>query len=474
MSKPKPLSIFISYSHKDEQYRSDFHDHLAPLRKSDLIDAWYDRKIKPGEDGDKEIDAHLDGADIIVLLVSSSFVSSIYCWERELARALDRDEAGEAVVIPIIVRPVHLKNVPFAHLQALPKDRKPVTTWSNQDEAWVDVVDGIQATVDKINEKRQRQDEPHDVERIGTVVRQQIGEVVRQRGAEPIASLLLQTVDRIDELYRKHGTVTGVATGFVDLDEKTSGLQPSDLIVIAGRPSMGKTALALNIAEYAAVGNKVPVAIFSMEMPGTQLSMRMMASLGRFNAHTVRTGKIVDDDWPRLTAAMSLLSEAPIFIDGTPTLNATELKSRAIQIKQEHGLGLVIVDYLQLMQSNDGASSSKGRATAFSKIIRAMKALAKELNVPVIVISQLNRSVEQRVDKRPVMSDLREYGTIDEEADVILFVYRDEVYDEDSPNKGAAEIIIAKQRSGPVGKVTLTFLGEYTKFENYISGSFER
>jgi len=294
----------------------------------------------------------------------------------------------------------------------------------------------------------------------------------RRGGYEPIASLLTKTVDRIDELYRKQGAITGVATGFTDLDEKTSGLQPSDLVVIAGRPSMGKTTLAMNIAENAAVGHKIPVAIFSMEMPGTQLAMRMMASLGRINAHRVRTGKLDDEDWPRLTSAVSLLSEAPIFIDDTPALTPMELRARARRIKREHDLGLIIVDYLQLMQTGD--ASTENRATEISNITRALKGLAKELNVPLIAMSQLNRSLESRTDKRPVMSDLRESGAIEQDADVILFIYRDEVYNEDSPSKGTAEIIIGKQRNGPIGKVTLTFLGEYTKFENYISGGFDR
>jgi replicative DNA helicase len=294
----------------------------------------------------------------------------------------------------------------------------------------------------------------------------------RRGGYEPIASLLTKTVDRIDQLYRTQGSVTGIACGFTDLDDKTSGLQPSDLIVIAGRPSMGKTTLAMNIAENAAVGHKVPVAIFSMEMPGTQLAMRMMASLGRINAHRVRTGKLDDEDWPRLTSAVSLLSEAPIFIDDTPALTPMELRARARRIKREHGLGLVIVDYLQLMQTGD--AGTENRATEISNITRALKGLAKELNVPLIAMSQLNRSLESRTDKRPVMSDLRESGAIEQDADVILFIYRDEVYNEDSPSKGTAEIIIGKQRNGPIGKITLTFLGEYTKFENYISGGFDR
>ena len=299
----------------------------------------------------------------------------------------------------------------------------------------------------------------------------EISEKGPRRGeVKPISKLLTEAVDRIDLLFRSKTSITGVATGFVDLDEKTSGLQPSDLVIIAGRPSMGKTSFAMNIAENAAVGHKVPVAVFSMEMPGSQLAMRMMSSLGRINAHRMRTGKLDDDDWPRLTSAVSLLNEAPIFIDDTAGLTPLDLRARARRIKREHGLGLIIVDYLQLMQSGEG---EENRATEISSITRSMKGLAKELSVPVIAMSQLNRSVEQRNDKRPVMSDLRESGAIEQDADVILFIYRDEVYNPDSPEKGKAEIIIGKQRNGPIGTVALTFLGEYTKFENYAPNGYD-
>jgi replicative DNA helicase len=299
----------------------------------------------------------------------------------------------------------------------------------------------------------------------------EISEKGPRRGEyRPISKLLTEAVDRIDALFRSQSSITGVSTGFLDLDEKTSGLQPSDLVIVAGRPSMGKTSLAMNIAENAAVGHKVPVAVFSMEMPGSQLAMRMMSSLGRINAHRMRTGKLDDDDWPRLTSAVTLLNEAPIYIDDTPGLTPLDLRARARRIKREHGLGMIIVDYLQLMQSGGG---EENRATEISAITRSLKGLAKELSVPVVALSQLNRSVESRNDKRPVMSDLRESGAIEQDADVILFVYRDEVYNENSQDKGIAEIIIGKQRNGPIGTVRLTFLGEYTKFENYAAGGYD-
>ena len=291
----------------------------------------------------------------------------------------------------------------------------------------------------------------------------------RRGGFAPIKTLLTKAVDRIDTLFRSDSAITGVSTGFKDLDDMTSGLQPGDLVIVAGRPSMGKTSLAMNIAENTAVGSKLPVAIFSMEMPGEQLAMRMMASLGRINAHKVRTGKLEDDDWPRLTHAIGMLAEAPMFIDDTPALTPLELRTRARRLKREHGLGLIVVDYLQLMQAPE---SSENRATEISGITRSLKGLAKELGVPVVALSQLNRSLEQRPNKRPVMSDLRESGAIEQDADVIFFIYRDEVYNEDSQDKGTAEIIIGKQRNGPTGKVKLTFLGEYTRFENYINTGY--
>jgi len=290
-------------------------------------------------------------------------------------------------------------------------------------------------------------------------------------GFQEMKTLLSKTVDKIDHLFNSQGGVTGVATGFDKFDEMTTGLQPSDLVIVAGRPSMGKTTFAMNIAENAAIGEKLPVAVFSMEMPGDALAMRMISSLGRVDAHHIRTGNLTDEDWARITSAIHILSEANIFIDDTPAMSPNEVRARARRLKrQQGGLGLIVLDYLQLMQIHGG---SENRATEISEISRSLKAMAKELDVPVIALSQLNRSLEQRPDKRPVMSDLRESGAIEQDADVIVFIYRDEVYNEDSPQKGVAEIIIAKPRNGPIGKSLLTFLGKYTKFENYIPEMYD-
>ena len=290
-----------------------------------------------------------------------------------------------------------------------------------------------------------------------------------RRGFRPIKELLVSALDRIDLLFQRDNPITGVATGFHDLDGMTSGLQPSDLIIVAGRPSMGKTAFAINIAQHAATKSELPVAIFSMEMPSEQIAMRMLSSLGRIDQHKVRTGKLADDDWPRLTHAVGILSEVKLFIDDTPALTPGDLRARCRRLAREHGLGLVVVDYLQLMHV---PGTNENRATEISEISRSLKALAKELSVPVIALSQLNRSLEQRGDKRPVMSDLRESGAIEQDADLIMFIYRDEVYNEDSPDKGVAEIIIAKQRNGPIGNKKLRFFGEYTTFENLAYDSY--
>ena len=291
-----------------------------------------------------------------------------------------------------------------------------------------------------------------------------------RQGFTPIQDLVTRSIDRIEELFESKEPITGVATGFSDLDNMTSGLQRGDLVIVAGRPSMGKTSFAMNIAEYVAVDKQLPVAVFSMEMPGEQLAMRMLSSLGRIDSNKVRTGRLKDEDWPRLNSAVGLLDKAPIFVDDSAGLNPLDLRSRARKIlRDQKDVGLIVIDYLQLMQASE---SNENRATEISGITRSLKMLAKELNVPVIALSQLNRSLEQRPNKRPVMSDLRESGAIEQDADVILFIYRDEVYNEDTDQKGVAEVIIGKQRNGPIGVVKLTFQGEFTRFNNFAVGDF--
>lgn len=288
-----------------------------------------------------------------------------------------------------------------------------------------------------------------------------------KQGFLQLPDLLQEVVERIDMLYARDNPdeVTGIATGFVDLDKKTSGLQPGDLIIVAGRPSMGKTAFSLNIAEHVAVEGKLPVAVFSMEMGGAQLVMRMLGSVGRLDQHVLKTGKLQDEHWGRLNEAVIKLSDAPMFIDETAGLTALELRARARRLARQFNgrLGLIVIDYLQLMESS---GRTDNRAAALGEISRSLKSLAKELQVPIIALSQLSRSVEQRTDKRPMMSDLRESGAIEQDADLIMFMYRDEYYNPESPMKGLAECIIGKHRNGPVGKIHLTWMGQFTKFDN--------
>jgi replicative DNA helicase len=292
-----------------------------------------------------------------------------------------------------------------------------------------------------------------------------------RQGFQSMGNLVVELLDRVEEMSQNPNDITGVPTGFFDLDRMTSGMQAGDLIVLAARPSMGKTALAINIAENVALKEGLPVAVFSMEMGASQLAIRIVGSIGRIDQGRLRTGKLQDEEWPRLAEAVERLRTVSLSIDETPGLTPSELRASARRLARNCGkLGLVVVDYLQLMSGSSGGDGDN-RATELGEISRGLKMLAKELQCPVIALSQLNRGVEQRTDKRPMMSDLRESGAIEQDADVIMFIYRDDYYNKDSKEPGVAEIIIGKQRNGPTGTVKLTFLKPITKFESYAGGS---
>ena len=294
---------------------------------------------------------------------------------------------------------------------------------------------------------------------------------VKEGGPEHVVPLLSRAVEKIEELFQSRNPITGIPSGFADLDAKTAGLQRSDLVIVAGRPSMGKTAFAMNLVEHAVMENIGPVVVFSMEMPAEQLIMRVLSSLGRIDQTRMRTGEMHDDDWPRFTSAVSQLKDKQLFIDDTPALTPNDIRARTRRIVREHGpLAMIAVDYLQLMR---GSTQADNRTGEISEISRNLKAIAKEMRCPVIALSQLNRSLEQRTDKRPQMADLRESGAIEQDADVILFIYRDEVYNPESLDQGVAEIIIGKQRNGPIGSVRLSFIGNLTKFENLAPERYE-
>ena len=293
-----------------------------------------------------------------------------------------------------------------------------------------------------------------------------------KQGFQSMDSLVVELLDRVEEMSQNPNDITGVATGFYDFDRMTSGLQPGDLVVLAARPSMGKTALAINIAEHVALNEGLPVAVFSMEMGASQLAIRIVGSIGRIDQSRLRTGKLTADEWPRLTESIEKLRNVSLHIDETPGLTPSELRANARRLARQCGkLGLIVVDYLQLMSGS--TSDGENRATEIGEISRGLKMLAKELQCPVMALSQLNRSVEQRTDKRPMMSDLRESGAIEQDADVIMFIYRDDYYNKDSKEPGVAEVIIGKQRNGPTGTVKLAFLKPITKFESLASGGSE-
>lgn len=295
----------------------------------------------------------------------------------------------------------------------------------------------------------------------------------RPKDAGPVAMnpLLASAVDRIDELAGAEGGLTGLSTGYTDLDEMTSGWQRSDLVIVAGRPSMGKTAFAMNLVENAILRQEKPVLVFSLEMPAESLIFRMLSSIGKIDQGKLRTGQLTEEDWPGFNDAVAKLKDRPLFIDDSAGVSPMEMRSRARRVAREHGqLGMIVVDYLQLMQIK---GTSENRVNEISEISRSLKLIAREFECPVIALSQLNRGLEQRPNKRPVMSDLRESGAIEQDADVITFIYRDEVYNEDSPDKGTAEVIIGKQRNGPIGTVRLSFLGQYTRFENFVQARYD-
>ncbi|NLY43776.1 MAG: replicative DNA helicase [Clostridiaceae bacterium] len=321
----------------------------------------------------------------------------------------------------------------------------------------------IKASIDIANMSYEAADE---VTYIMDQAEKKIFDVLQRRnnqGFSSIKDVLIESFDKLEELYKNKGKIVGVPTGFTDLDRKTAGLHPSDLILIAARPAMGKTSFALNIAQYAAIHAKVPVAIFSLEMSKEQLVNRMLWSEALIDSQRMRTGELQDEDWPKLARAIGPLSEAPIYIDDTPGISVAELRAKCRKMKLDKKIGLVVIDYLQLMQ---GRGKAENRQQEISEISRSLKVLAKEINVPVVTLSQLSRAPESRADHRPILSDLRESGAIEQDADIVIFLYRDEYYNPDTEKKNIAECIIAKHRNGSTGTVELVWLGQYTKFAN--------
>jgi replicative DNA helicase len=394
-------------------------------------------------------DVHKKIFEVILGLYSANKAVDLITLTDELKRNAILEEVGGASFLTALANSVPT-TANIGHYVAIVKEKSILRTLINNATKVVSLCYESEGNVDEVVDNAEKFIfEVSDKKRQGTYVH--------------LKEIIKDSIENIDRLYQKKAHVTGIPTGFIDFDIKTAGLQQSDLIVIAGRPSMGKSALAIGIAEYVGVVEKIPLAIFSLEMSKEQLVQRMLCSHAKVDAHKVRTGYLATSDWPRLTAAAGKLSEAPIFIDDSPAISVMELRAKARRLKAHHDIKLVILDYLQLMR---GSSNIENRQQEISEITRCLKALARELSVPVIAISQLSRAVEARTDHRPQLSDLRESGAIEQDADVVALILREEYYNPAPENQGMAEVIIAKQRNGPVGTLNLAFIKEYTRFEN--------
>jgi replicative DNA helicase len=430
--------VFYSYSHKDEKYRTHLEEHLAIFKRAGLIDDWSDRKILPGGDWRIEIDENLDNADVVLVLISSSFIASDYCYDKELALAMERHEAGRARLIPIFIRPTEWQDAPFAGIQGLPKDALPISQWDNEDLAWQNVAAGLRTVLREIREQKQRPAVGNET--------------------KTLHQALTEEIDRIDALYtRENGLeISGMPTSLIDVDRLTNGLNRGDLCVIASRPSMGKTNLALMIAGSVAEQN-LPVLIFSMKTAALDISRRMLTTRGMINYATLGSGNLADDDWPKLTAAIAALMDKPVLIDDSPTLTLSDLRTKCLCEKKKQGaLALVVIDSVDYL-TDSGEKLGAGRF---------LKALARELDTALLVTAHVTRSLESRPNKRPILNDIHKTDLADE-ADIVAFLYIDTHYNSDSPDYGIAELIIAKNPRGPVGTVRLAHMAKHGGFYTF-------
>ena len=454
-NKLNQVSLFYSYSHKDEALRDTLETHLSILARKGVISQWHDRRILAGSEWESEISNQIEAADIILLLVSPDFIASDYCYSKELKKAIERHESNQSKVIPIVIRPVDWldTDVPFAKLQALPKDAQPVTSWDNQDEAWLSIAKGVRKAVEDIVDLKTRR---------GAAF-----------GLLSIRELLAVEVDQIDQAYQKDEEMTtfrGLSTGLSDLDKITDGLHNSEFVVIASRPGMGKTDLVLGIAAHTAIVETKPVAYFSLNLPADRITRRLIASVGHISPYKLLRGAMDDQDWQRLTSAVSILTNAPLFIDDSLSLTIPLLKEKLETIRKEHGLALVIIDSFQHLVIEAQSENTQNPNVSLEKNI---KNLAKEFQIPILITSSISHEIEARPNKRPVVRDLDEVRGLEDDADTIIFVYRDEVYDENSMDKGKAELIVAKNSEGPVGTVRFTYLKEYARFVNFVPDLYE-
>lgn len=439
------VSIFISYSHKDEDYKESLEEHLAALMRRGKISSWSDRKIVPGTNWESEIDHAIDNADIILLLISPSFIASGYCYEKELAVALSRHEREAAVVIPIFVRPTDLMDEPLMGLQGLPKDALSISEWENEDLAWRDVVASIRTVVDELHSRKERR---HESAALCT-----------------LQDALKSMIEGLDQLTQSDGVVGGVPTGLVDVDQVIDGLHQGQLITIASRPGMGKTNLSLGIAGHIALLG-LPVLIFSTQNSTQDVMNRLVSIIGRISyAHFLR-GRLGDEDWARVAHVVQKLSESEMLFDDSTELSLEHIRDSCLSARNQFGaLGLVLIDSINYLGSSQEHGVLEGGAA------RSLKTLARELMSPVIVTAPLSRSLETRVNKRPLYADLHGWHGLGDESDVLAFIYRDEYYNIDTPERGVAEFIVEKNKYGPAVVVRLLYDQKCGVFINFPDSS---
>ncbi|WP_333997139.1 DnaB-like helicase C-terminal domain-containing protein [Burkholderia gladioli] len=435
------ISIFISYSHKDERFKDSLEEHLASLKRRGKISSWTDRKITAGSSWKSEIDRNIETADIILLLVSPSFIASGYCYEKELAVALTRHEEEAAVVIPVIVRPVDLVDEPLMGFQGLPKDAVSVSEWQNEDLAWRNVAAGIRTVVDELQTRKERR---HDLGKLST-----------------LQDTLADMVEGLDSLYRSGSIIGGIQTGLVDVDHVTDGLHPGQLVTIASRPGMGKTNLSLGIAGYVAISN-LPVVIFATKTSKREVMNRLVTVIGNIPFSRLLRGRLVDEDWPHVTHAVQKLSESQILFDDSTELDIATLRENCLLATKQFGkLGLVVIDSVTYLRDSQSDSAREG------SIARTLKSLARELDCAIIVTAPVSRSLEARVNKRPLHFDLGNWHELGDESDLLMFIYRDEIYNTDTPDAGTAELIVARNQYGPIGAIRLLFNRESGVFSDF-------
>lgn len=442
----KIIRIFYSYSHIDEQHRISLETHLAILKRSGLILDWHDRKIIPGQTWASEIDTYLNEADIIILLISSDFIASDYCYGKEMEQALERQRLGKACLLPIILRPVDWMGAPFAKLQALPQDGKPVTTWENYDEAWLDIAKGVRAIIENISKKRDESVAPAEL--------------------IDLKDLMRNEFKRIETMYDGKRDIGGTSTGFYDLDNVIDGIHKTDIILIAGRPTMGKSDFALSIASWFAIEEGIPVVFFSLRITPEQIMRRLLAAQSKVPVNRILRGFLGDTDWPKLTHAVDKLKETPLWFYESLGFTEIELAQMAARHKEETGLGLIVVDGMEYLTS---AHKYDSRKSEIGEIIKTIKTISKDNHVPIILTVSTSHEGDLRDNKRPIIRDLGDCEPLASDlANAVLILYRPEVYDrtEDNPDKGIAEIIIAKNIYGTKITLKLAYYDKYCSFYN--------